>query len=109
MLSFHRFRLDFRSVAKYHSEVLFFFRFYRYVLNPELSFDEDGKLSTSAPAIFHNMPQSALLTLIMDTPQSWMVEAVDSPYDLDNIHLAEVRVVRETIECWSLEHCAMLP
>ena len=26
----------------------------------------------------------------MDTPQSWMVEAVNSPYDLDNIHLAEV-------------------
>ena len=66
------------------------FRFYRYVLNPELTFNDAGKLSNSAPAIFHNMPQSALLTLIMDTPQSWMVEAVNSPYDLDNIHLAEV-------------------
>lgn len=64
-------------------------RFYRYVLNPELTFNDAGKLSNSAPAIFHNMPQSALLTLIMDTPQSWMVEAVNSPYDLDNIHLAE--------------------
>ena len=59
-------------------------------MNPELTFTDGGKLSNSAPAIFHNMPQSALLTLIMDTPQSWMVEAVNSPYDLDNIHLAEV-------------------
>ncbi|XP_019858458.1 PREDICTED: UDP-glucose:glycoprotein glucosyltransferase 1-like [Amphimedon queenslandica] len=26
----------------------------------------------------------------MDVPHSWMVEAIYSPYDLDNIHLASV-------------------
>lgn len=29
----------------------------------------------------------------LDIPQAWMVEAVKSPYDLDNIYLKEVRMV----------------
>jgi hypothetical protein len=28
----------------------------------------------------------------LDIPQAWMVEAVKSPYDLDNIYLKEVRI-----------------
>eukprot|EP00795_Rhopilema_esculentum_P016308 gene16308-7695_t len=64
-------------------------KFYRYVLSPKLAFGEDGSLSNAATAVFRDMPQSGLLTLIMDTPHSWMVEAANSPYDLDNIHLAE--------------------
>ena len=53
-------------------------------------FDNDGRVANDKSAIFTNLPHSALLTLIMDTPQSWMIEAIDSNQDLDNIHLGKV-------------------
>uniref|UniRef100_A0A0B7A3W1 UDP-glucose:glycoprotein glucosyltransferase thioredoxin-like domain-containing protein n=1 Tax=Arion vulgaris TaxID=1028688 RepID=A0A0B7A3W1_9EUPU len=64
--------------------------FYRYVLEPEVTFDSDGTLQVGPIAQFLDMPQKSLLTLNMDTPESWLVEAVTSPYDLDNILLEEV-------------------
>ena len=36
------------------------------------------------------MPIKPLLTLGMDPPDSWLVEAVKSAHDLDNIYLEEV-------------------
>lgn len=41
-------------------------------------------------AKFIDLPQKALLTLGVDAPESWMVESVRSPYDLDNLILDEV-------------------
>ena len=67
-------------------------RFYRYVLEPEVTFNEDGTITEGPAAVFSDMPQSVLLTMNMDTPLGWMVEAVYSPYDLDNIKLQEVRI-----------------
>ncbi|GFO47457.1 UDP-glucose:glycoprotein glucosyltransferase 1 [Plakobranchus ocellatus] len=64
--------------------------FYRYVLDPEVTFDQDGGLTSGPAAKFLDMPQKSLLTLNMDTPESWLVESVTSPYDLDNILLEEV-------------------
>ena len=56
-----------------------------------LSFDSSGWMSTdSTSAVFRALPPSPLFTLNMDVPHSWMVEAIYSPYDLDNIHLASV-------------------
>ncbi len=60
--------------------------FYRYVLEPELSFTLDGAAVTPM-AVFSDLPQTSLLTLHLDVPHSWLVEAVWSPHDLDNIHL----------------------
>ncbi|EDO31787.1 predicted protein, partial [Nematostella vectensis] len=65
-------------------------RFYRYVLEPQITFDEHGTMYSGPYASFMDLPQSPLLTMGMDTPLGWMVEAVRSPHDLDNIHLAEV-------------------
>ncbi|XP_015767784.1 PREDICTED: UDP-glucose:glycoprotein glucosyltransferase 1-like [Acropora digitifera] len=65
-------------------------RFYRYVLEPQLTFDKDGGLSEGPLALFLDMPQSVLLTMGINTPLGWMVEAVYSPHDLDNIKLQEV-------------------
>jgi len=65
-------------------------RFYRYVLEPQVAFDDDGAMAEGPLALFSDMPQSVLLTMGMDTPLGWMVEAVYSPYDLDNIKLQEV-------------------
>ncbi|XP_028846353.1 UDP-glucose:glycoprotein glucosyltransferase 2 isoform X5 [Denticeps clupeoides] len=64
--------------------------FYRYVLEPDVTFLGNDTLSSGPVARFTDIPESPLLTLNMITPESWMVEAVRSPYDLDNIHLQEV-------------------
>jgi UDP-glucose:glycoprotein glucosyltransferase len=56
--------------------------FYRYVY--------DKNLQQMPNATFHRVPETPILTLGMVTPESWMVEAVTSPYDLDNIHLEHV-------------------
>ena len=59
------------------------------MLQSELSFDANGKLQSDQEAVFKNLPHSALLTMIMDTPQSWMIEASGSNQDLDNIFLGQ--------------------
>ena len=59
-------------------------------MEPELSFGEDGALQDNVVAIFSDLPTSPLFTLSLDVPHSWLVEPVFSPYDLDNIHLAQV-------------------
>ncbi|XP_059489463.1 UDP-glucose:glycoprotein glucosyltransferase isoform X2 [Neocloeon triangulifer] len=84
--------------------------FYRYVLEPEPQFTADGKLTAGPTARFINMPQSVLLTQNMHPPENWLVEAVRSPYDLDNIKLEDVMsVVHSEFELSSLlleGHCS---
>uniref|UniRef100_A0A8B9N0D7 UDP-glucose:glycoprotein glucosyltransferase 1 n=1 Tax=Accipiter nisus TaxID=211598 RepID=A0A8B9N0D7_9AVES len=67
--------------------------FYRYVLEPEISFTADNNFAPGPIAKFLDMPQSPLFTLNLNTPESWMVESVRTPYDLDNIYLEEVREI----------------
>lgn len=55
-----------------------------------MSFLANDTVSAGPAARFLELPESPLLTLNMITPESWMVQAVSSPYDLDNIHLQEV-------------------
>ncbi|XP_036712981.1 UDP-glucose:glycoprotein glucosyltransferase 1 isoform X2 [Balaenoptera musculus] len=64
--------------------------FYRYVLEAEISFTSDNSFAKGPIAKFLDMPQSPLFTLNLNTPESWMVESVRTPYDLDNIYLEEV-------------------
>ncbi|KAM6934699.1 UDP-glucose:glycoprotein glucosyltransferase 2 isoform 2-T2 [Xenentodon cancila] len=64
--------------------------FYRYVLESDVTFLANETVSSGPVARFMELPESPLLTLNMITPESWMVQAVRSPYDLDNIHLQEV-------------------
>ncbi|XP_067890497.1 UDP-glucose:glycoprotein glucosyltransferase 1 [Heterodontus francisci] len=64
--------------------------FYRFVLEPELVFTADNHLSAGPVAKFLEMPEIPLFTLNIITPESWLVESLHSPYDLDNIHLEEV-------------------
>ncbi|XP_015216779.2 UDP-glucose:glycoprotein glucosyltransferase 1 isoform X1 [Lepisosteus oculatus] len=67
--------------------------FYRYVLEPEVSFMTDNSFAPGPIAKFLDMPQSPLFTLNLNTPESWMVESVRTRYDLDNIYLEEVESV----------------
>lgn len=55
-----------------------------------MSFLANDTVSPGPVARFVEIPESPLLTLNMITPESWMVQAVRSPHDLDNIHLQEV-------------------
>uniref|UniRef100_W5MD03 UDP-glucose ceramide glucosyltransferase-like 1 n=1 Tax=Lepisosteus oculatus TaxID=7918 RepID=W5MD03_LEPOC len=64
--------------------------FYRFVLEPDVSFLSNNSLSPGPVAKFVEMPESPLFTLNMITPESWLVESVRSFYDLDNIHLQEL-------------------
>ncbi|XP_015835986.1 UDP-glucose:glycoprotein glucosyltransferase isoform X2 [Tribolium castaneum] len=64
--------------------------FYRFVLEPEIQFTEDGKQTAGPIARFNNMPTSPLLTQNYHVPENWLVEVVRSVYDLDNIRLEDV-------------------
>ena len=71
--------------------MLFVYSFYQLVLDPELSFHRHHGLMKEGPvAMFADLPESPLLTLGLHVPHAWFVEATQSVYDLDNIHLAEV-------------------
>ncbi|XP_038576513.1 UDP-glucose:glycoprotein glucosyltransferase 2 isoform X1 [Micropterus salmoides] len=76
--------------------------FYRFVLESDVNFMANDTVSPGPVARFLELPESPLLTLNMITPESWMVQAVRSPHDLDNIHLQEVSGV-VTAE-YELEH-----
>lgn len=70
--------------------VVCLYSFYRYVLESDVTFMANNTVSAGPTARFMELPESSLLTLNMITPESWMVQAVSSPYDLDNIQLQEV-------------------
>uniref|UniRef100_A0A7N9AXD7 UDP-glucose ceramide glucosyltransferase-like 1 n=1 Tax=Mastacembelus armatus TaxID=205130 RepID=A0A7N9AXD7_9TELE len=67
--------------------------FYRFVLESDVTFQANETVSPGPVARFIELPESPLLTLNMITPEGWMVQAVRSPHDLDNIHLQEVNGV----------------
>lgn len=64
--------------------------FYRFIIEPEPTFKKGPNNPPVLKATFRNLPASSLLTLNMATPENWLVESVRTPYDLDNIHLAEL-------------------
>ncbi|XP_050087540.1 UDP-glucose:glycoprotein glucosyltransferase [Anopheles aquasalis] len=64
--------------------------FYRFVVDPELHFTNDGRLSAGPIAKFVGLPANPLLTQSLNVPENWLVEVVRSVYDLDNIKLSEI-------------------
>lgn len=76
-------------------------RFYRYVLQSEPSFDENGAL-LSQGATFRGLPSEALLNLGMDIPPAWLVSPKLSIHDLDNLKLSSIKSDVEAI--YELEH-----
>ena len=65
------------------------FSFYRLVLEAEPQFSASGALQGPS-ARFTGLPGEPILTQHYHVPDNWMVEAVVSPYDLDNIKLDDV-------------------
>lgn len=78
-------------------------RFYRYVLDAEPSFGNDGSLNRPG-ASFSGVPVEALLNLGMDVPPSWLVAPKESIYDLDNIKLSSVKEGSDVDAIYALEH-----
>ncbi|XP_019738065.1 UDP-glucose:glycoprotein glucosyltransferase 2 isoform X2 [Hippocampus comes] len=64
--------------------------FYSYVLESDVTFLANDTMSAGPMARFTELAETPLLTLNMITPEGWMVQALRSPHDLDNIHLQEV-------------------
>uniref|UniRef100_A0A1B0DJK7 Uncharacterized protein n=1 Tax=Phlebotomus papatasi TaxID=29031 RepID=A0A1B0DJK7_PHLPP len=64
--------------------------FYRYVVEPEIQFSPDGKSSKGPIAKFTGLPVNSLLTQNLQVPENWLVEVVNSVYDLDNIKLVDI-------------------
>ncbi|CAG8465507.1 9724_t:CDS:10 [Cetraspora pellucida] len=65
-------------------------RFYRYVLEPRLTFNKTTGAFIPPTAYFAHLPEDPLLTLGMDVIQSWLVTPKASIHDLDNIRLANL-------------------
>lgn len=79
--------------------------FYRYVLDSDIKFNPNNNGKIIKPmAYFHNMPQSPILTMNIHPPEGWMVEAVNSPYDLDNICLKDIENSDGAYGEFELEH-----
>ncbi|KAJ8030685.1 UDP-glucose:glycoprotein glucosyltransferase 1 [Holothuria leucospilota] len=76
--------------------------FYRYVLEPEITFRVDNSFSSGPTGRFNDMPQDTLLTMNVLTPESWLVESVRTIHDLDNIKLSEVE--NSILAEYELEH-----
>ncbi|XP_054442458.1 UDP-glucose:glycoprotein glucosyltransferase 2 [Pteronotus mesoamericanus] len=74
--------------------------FYRFVLEPEVTFVANGIIEPVAK--FLDVPESPLLTLNVITPEGWLVETVHSNCDLDNIHLKDIE--RTVVAEYELEY-----
>lgn len=64
--------------------------FFRFAIDNEPTFRNGPESPPIFKTTLNNLPGTSLLTLGMATPENWLVESVKTPYDLDNIHLAEI-------------------
>lgn len=64
--------------------------FYRYVIEPELQFTPEGRLTSGPVAKFIGLPANPLLTQNLAVPENWMADLIRSVYDLDNIRLSDI-------------------
>jgi UDP-glucose:glycoprotein glucosyltransferase len=63
-------------------------RFYKFIFNPTIKFDDAGSLAETGKALFKTVPPSPVFTLgVVDTPEAWLVESSFSDFDLDNLKL----------------------
>ena len=86
-----------------HMEQLPLKRFYHYAVDLQLHFDEAGALIPFQGAFFRHLQTHAVLTMTVDTPESWLVMLSVAPYDLDNLRLETAASQVLYIE-YALEH-----
>lgn len=64
--------------------------FFRFAIESEPNFRNGPNHPPSIKMTLRNLPGNSLLTLNIATPENWLVESVRTPFDLDNLHLAEL-------------------
>uniref|UniRef100_A0A5S6QWU0 UDP-glucose:glycoprotein glucosyltransferase n=1 Tax=Trichuris muris TaxID=70415 RepID=A0A5S6QWU0_TRIMR len=77
-------------------------RFLRVAIPTQLEFNQDGSLKRQPVARFSVLPQKQLFTLNVIAPHSWMVEATEAVYDLDNIKMSDAFM--DVVGIFELEH-----
>ena len=79
--------------------------YYRFVLKPELEFDDDGSVATNLRATFSNLPVSKLLSMNLHPPNAWFVSAAECVHDMDNVLLEKLEA-HETalVASYRLDH-----
>ncbi|KAH3745546.1 UDP-glucose:glycoprotein glucosyltransferase 1 [Pelomyxa schiedti] len=88
-----------------HFESLPLKSFYHYVFDPEIQFDESGKLLPINVAHISSLPSARLLTLGLDIPHSWITMPVEAKHDLDNIMLSDLGASETRLYAkFNLEH-----
>ena len=65
-----------------------------------------GEWGGLAPVfVFTNLPPQRLLTLALDTRESWLTQPIKTTYDLDNIKLQDLAASESTLQAvFELEH-----
>eukprot|EP00474_Spongospora_subterranea_P006140 CRZ06598.1 hypothetical protein [Spongospora subterranea] len=65
-------------------------RYYRYVFQADLKFDDDGRVDQSNVHAHFSLPSTLpVATLSMETSEPWLVESVHTDIDLDNIQIGD--------------------
>ena len=64
-------------------------RFYRFVAAPELEFDSETGARQVSEQAFFRIQSKNVLTMGVDTPESWILMSKSARYDLDNLKLAD--------------------
>ncbi|CDW52566.1 udp glucose:glycoprotein glucosyltransferase [Trichuris trichiura] len=77
-------------------------RFLRVAIPTQLEFNQDGSLKRQPVARFSILPQKQLFTLNVIAPHSWLVEATEAAYDLDNIKMSDA--FTDVVGIFELEH-----
>ena len=73
-------------------------RYYRHVWADELAFTSEGRLEAGPAAQFTDIPEDPVFTMNLHTPHAWVVVPTYCIYDLDNVHLADLREFGHGIE-----------
>jgi len=79
--------------------------YFRYVLQPEMEFDENGKEDTGIIAKFTNLPPTKLLSMNLHPPSAWFVEGYECVHDMDNILLEKLGADEQVLKAlYRLDH-----
>jgi UDP-glucose:glycoprotein glucosyltransferase len=83
-------------------------RFYRYAPDLTLTFNPDGSRANTGVAAFRDLFTTRLLTMGVDTPAAWLVEATQAVYDLDNLRLADLGLGANSLDVEYTLHALVL-
>ena len=79
-------------------------QFYRYAFNPSLMFNANDQLIDFNGIHYNHLKTSQVLTMQIDTPESWLISSTYALLDLDNIVLSNLKQQEVMNVQYILEH-----